>query len=203
MLVSVDTLKTALGLPLTADPVADPLLENSSRTAQGLVEAYIGMPLEPGDDPMEYGGDDRLDLKYIRLPMWPCQLLDLTIEGTVVTSDQYRFDKRLGAVTLYVARPRVKYFVARYFPGYDGDILVCPQDILDAIQNIALGVYARGGTLQPAAASGALKSLTMFDAMSMSFDVGTTTADSSTPEGMVAQWAFALDKYSVTKYVMG
>ena len=202
MLVPIDSMKLALGLATTADPVVDPIMTRSSILAQTLVSAYVGYPVETPEDPVSFSGDNICDVRAILLPVYPAQLVSFVIENVAVPSDQYRFDMRTGSVTFYVPKLRVKHFVIQYLPGFDGELLPVPEDLLAAIQNIALGLYARGGNLQQTGASGALKSLTMFDAMSMSFDVGATTADSSTPEGMVKQWAFVLDQYKVDKYVM-
>lgn len=202
MLVQIVDLKRALGLPETDDPVADPIFTRSSILAQDLVSGYVGFPVERSDDtPHSYYGENAQDVRVIRLPMYPASLLNFEIDGQEVATDQYYYTERLGTISFYVPRVRIKTYLVEYFPGFDPEAV--PTDITVAISNIALGLYARNGNLQPAAASGALKSLTMFDAMSMSFDVGTTTADSSTPEGILKQWAFMLDRYRVDKYVMG
>lgn len=203
MLVSIESMKEALGLATTADPVIDPIMTRSSTLAQRMVSSYIGFPAEAPEDPVRFSDDNVCDVRAIRLPVYPAQLVSFVIEDVEVPYDQYRFDGRIGTVTFYVPKLRIKHFLIDYLPGFDGEVFPVPEDLLDAIQNIALGIYARGGNLQQTGSSGALKSLTMFDAMSMSFDVGATTADSSTPEGMVKQWAFVLDKYKVDKYVMG
>jgi hypothetical protein len=67
--------------------------------------------------------------------------------------------------------------------------------------NIALAIYENGGRVASQTTSGALKSMTMFDAMSMSFDTGSTESASG-PEALVSQWAFVLDKYRVDKYTL-
>lgn len=203
MLVTIESMKQALGLPTTVDPTIDPIMTRSSVLAQNLVSAYVGFSVEASDEPESFSGDNACDIRVIRLPKFPAQLTSFKIEGTDVPADQYKFDGRVGVITFYVPRSRLKYYLIQYIPGFDGEIFPVPEDLLDAIRNIALGLYSRGGNLQQTGASGALKSLTMFDAMSMSFDVGGASVEASTPEGMVKQWAFVLDQYAVNKYVMG
>lgn len=77
---------------------------------------------------------------------------------------------------------------------------VLPSQIRDVALSLAAALYRNGGEFPGGGAGGTgeLKSMTMFDAMSMTFDVGSGAADSGTPEGMVSAWAFALKPFQVS-----
>lgn len=203
MLVSIETLKEFLGLPTTADPVADPVLERSVLIAQTLVESYLGIPIEqdPGA-PRTFLRYQLLGVKVIRLPEFPTALSSVEIDDVVsALGAEYTFDSRSGILEFRTQRDVSKLKIV-HLPGYTPEEV--PKDLEVVLVNISIGIYENGGKINSTQSSaGALKSMTMFDAMSMSFDTGTTSADAGSPEGIVSQWAFVLDKYKVDKYVMG
>lgn len=202
MLVPIDTLKEYLGLPLTADPDIDPVLERSSLTAQALAESYIGAPIEQDPASPKQSLHYQLSgVRVVRLREFPTALTSVSADDVPLTSDQYSFDSRMGVLKFLSQRSIAKLEIV-HVPGFTPENM--PKDIETAITNMALGIYENGGKINSTQSSaGALKSMTMFDAMSMSFDTGATSADAGSPEGLVSQWAFVLDKYKVDKYVMG
>jgi hypothetical protein len=200
MLVQVDDVKSYLGLPLEANPTVDPVLERSVLLAETLVGSYVGFRLE-----QDMSAQLTLTKHYItatkvvRLPHFPVKVSSVKLDDTVLAADQYRIDERLGLFEFAEERTSVGKLEIKYSPGFSAETF--PPDIRAAVENIAIGIYENGGKIAVASSSGALKSLTMFDAMSMSFDTGSTAASAGTPEGIVSQWAFVLDKYKVNSFV--
>lgn len=204
MIITVDMMKEALGMATTPDPVNDPVMERSAAIAQALVEAYIGTTIEQNyDRPQWVRKFHEIGIQTVRLRHWPATLISATLDGTAVPADQYDFHGALGALEFKQQRAYVGKLEIKYVEGYVDDEI--PKDIIDATLHLSLSVYENGGKLSAAASSsaGALKSLTMFDAMSMSFDTGATASTTTGPEALPAQWAFVLDKYRVNTYVMG
>jgi hypothetical protein len=89
-----------------------------------------------------------------------------------------------------------------YVSGWDP----VPQDLELVLLNLAIGTYNLGGSYAGSvSATGALKSMTMFDAMSMSFETGssgvsgsgTAAAAPGSPAALLEQWSYVLDKYSM------
>jgi hypothetical protein len=201
MLVTVDRMKELLGLPDSEDPVADPVLERSSLSAQSLVDSYVGFSVELNDAVPE-NADIRYELygvRVIRLRSFPATLVSVKIDDVVVSADQYKFNSALGMLEFREQRGSIRQLEILYRPGYTPEN--APQEIVDVISNIAIAIYENGGRVQMQAGSGQLKSMTMFDAMSMSFDTG--SVQSGTPESLVSQWGFVLNRHRVDKFVMG
>lgn len=205
MLVSVETLKEYLGLPEAEDAVIDPILERSSMTAQSLAESYVGFGMEydPGAPALVELRFQMYGVKVVRLPRYPAVLSTAKIDGVELNPSEYTFNENLGLLEFFQRRTFVNMLEVKYRTGFDPEKV--PSDIQTAIVNMAIGVYENGGkiTTQASGAGGALKSMTMFDAMSMSFDTAAGASGAGTPEGIVMQWAFVLDKYRVDKFVMG
>lgn len=202
MLVSIDTLKEYMGLPPEANADIDPVLERSSMIAQVLAESYVGTPIE--QDPASPKTALRYQLqgvRVVRLQEFPTTLSSVKVDDVVLAAAEYSFDARMGVLEFTSQRSANKLEII-HVPGFTPETV--PKDIENAITNMAIGIYENGGKISSTQSSaGALKSMTMFDAMSMSFDTGATSADAGSPEGLVTQWAFVLDKYKVDKYVMG
>jgi hypothetical protein len=132
---------------------------------------------------------------------YPAALSQVKVDDVVLPSTEYTFDALRGSFEFTSQRYLVSKLEIKYLPGFTAE--ETPADLAVAIGNIAIAIYENGGKIAAASSSGALKSMTMFDAMSMSFDTGATSSGASGPEGMVSQWGFVLDKYKVDKYVMG
>ena len=192
-----------MGLPDTEDSVIDPVLERSSTLAQSLVEAYLGLALEmEGALPRTQTFKQLSGVKVVRLEHYPVAVSAVAIDAVAVPSDQYTVDNRLGVVEFTQQRVSILSLVVTYKSGYSAEDV--PADIANAIANIALTLYENGGKFAVQSSAGALKSMTMFDAMSMSFETGAGGEGPAmgSPESLVMQWAFVLDKYKVNKYVM-
>ncbi len=201
MLVQVDDLKAYLGLPATPDDQIDPVLERSIMMAESLVGSYVGFRLEQDmAAQLIFVKNFLTAVKVVRLPEYPVKVTSIKLNDITLSADQYRMDERLGVFEFTQDRPEVGKLEIKYSPGFTVETF--PSDIRTAVENIALGIYENNGRIAAASASGALKSLTMFDAMSMSFDTGSTSASAGTPEGIVKQWAFVLDKYKVDRFVI-
>lgn len=205
MLISIAKLKSWIGLPATTDAEKDPILKRSSVLAQALVDAYVKHPIERIEGQWTTIVDRGLGFrKLYRLPAFPVLFntsSPVKIDGVEVPSSEYAADERLGTVEFTTER-QIGTLEISYAAGFTAETL--PADVESALVNIAIGIYNNGGNLATAGATGDLKSLTMFDALSMSFDVGANTADAFTPEGIVKQWAFVLDKLKHDNtYTMG
>lgn len=200
MLIQIDLLKSYLGLPDADDVVKDPILERSSMIAQALVEAYIGTNIELES---ALPVTDLFDVRYarvLRLSRYPAVVSSVKIDNVVVPTDQYSVNGPIGVVEFLYQRWVDKVEVT-YRSGFDANNF--PKDFELALSNIAIALYNNSGLLPgQAVQSGALKSLTMFDAMSMSFDTD-ASATASAPQSLVTQWAFVLDKYKVNSFTMG
>ena len=200
MLIQIELLKSYLGLPDGEDAVLDPIFERSSMLAQALVEAYLGTGIELENSMPVV---DFFDLRYarvLRLSKHPALVSSVAIDSVVVPVDQYSANRKLGVVEFKQQRWVDKVEVT-FTPGFDSIDL--PKDLEMAMANIALALYNNGGLLPgQAVQSGALKSLTMFDAMSMSFDTDASTA-ASAPQALVTQWAFVLNRYKTDSFTMG
>ena len=201
MLVSIETLKEYLGLPEGDDPAIDPILERSSLIAQTLVESYIGFAIEIDMSALLTDTRNQLrGVRIVRFRQYPVKVSTIKIDEVAVPVDQYTMDERLGVLEFTTQREFIESLELRYATGFDPETV--PKDLETTITNIAIAIYENGGKITTQVSGGALKSMTMFDAMSMSFDT-TSTGSVGTPEGIVTQWAFVLDKYRVDKFVMG
>ena len=204
MLICVDSIKEILGLPLTPpDAEVDALIERSGTQAQVLVSAYVGYSVE-----QDLGQQKTLDFfqlggrKMIRLSEYPVRVTSVKIDDVEVPADQYSVEQQLGMVKFKDQQPYIEHLAIKYTPGFTADNV--PADMLSALENITIAIYENGGRIPTPAAAGELKSMTMFDAMSMSFETGGENAGAvGTPQGLVQQWAFVLDRYCTDKYVMG
>jgi hypothetical protein len=204
MIVTIDAMKEALGLPTAANPTIDPVLERSSLIAQTLVESYIGLGIELDlTDGLKTEVRRQLTgVRVVRARAYPATLSSAKLDDATLPADQYTFDSALGVLEFKQQRAYVDKLELKYGTGWDDESV--PKDIIEATLNIALAIYENGGRIAAASTvSGALKSMTMFDAMSMSFETGSSSDNSITgPESLVSQWAFVLDKYKVDGYVM-
>jgi hypothetical protein len=204
MLVSVDAIQEMLGLPTPLSPETEELIERSAVQAQILVSAYVGFPVE------QDMGQQRTvpyyqmyNTKLLRLDEYPARVTSVKIDGVEVPADQYTADARLGMVNFKGFRPYIEMLEVKYAPGFTAEKV--PKDLLAALENITIAVYENGGRVPTTSGTtNELKSMTMFDAMSMSFETGgANAAAAGTPEGMLSQWAFVLDRYKIdSKYVM-
>jgi hypothetical protein len=195
MLATLAELKAALGISGTDQ---DALLTSSLAQANGLIAGYIGADLSDTADRTEtlYVPNGAT---FVNLPVWPViSLTSVTANGEAFTD--HSLVKRSGGL----------FF--DYLPGnptrlgnevevvYSAGFATVPEDLKTVCLNIASTIYNRGGAVSTATGENELKSLTMFDAMSMSFDSSKSASD--TPEGLIGTWAFILDQYRLKTPVL-
>ena len=199
MLASLTDLKAALGI---TDNTQDATLTRSLMLANGLIAGYIGVDLSDTTTPRTF--TSVVDSGSIKLPLFPVVSVDsLTANGVAVPEEAnsgWWLDKRLGMISDYphYAHGNGRYgsrVTVVYRSGYNP----VPDDLKTACIGVATSIYENGGTIPSGATagSGELKSLTMFDAMSMSFDTGTTGAKATGAEGMLEAWLFILKEYKI------
>lgn len=207
-LILTEDLKEAVGI-LPADTTKDVVLANSVRTANALIAGYIGFDLSDTDTLRTFIDTIENNARHILLPAFPIiEVAALSANGLPVLVDNYWVNNRIGIVDFSPGNfsygaggMRFGHRVAVvYRAGYEE----IPEDLQMACLNIAAALYNMGGTFASAASGGTgeLKSLTMFDAMSMSFDVGGTSATgeaAGSPIAMINSWKFVLDKYRVSQ----
>lgn len=182
----------------------DVLLTRSITLADALIDGYLGAELsDPTKDQVftTVIGENRNSLK---LPMFPIlEVESVALNGDAIPSTTgwwvdsthgFIEDLPLGGFRGYAGRSGTRASVI-FRAGW----LQVPKAIRGVALALASGIFANGGEIAGGAGgTGDLKSLTMFDAMSMSFDVGTNAAEGNTPAGMVGAWSFALDRFRVT-----
>lgn len=199
--------KAALAITGSDD---DLVLSRSISLVASLINGYLGY--DPTNTALVYTYTTVIDhsARMLQLPIYPVRFVDLvTANGEVVPGgdDNYPYGgwwlnsthgiieelDTVGGSGRYGSRVTVLYRA-----GYDP----VPQELKDIALNLIGSVFANGGDIKSSASGGTgeLKSLTMFDAMSMSFDTGgsTSSEDSSGPEALVGMWAFVLDKYRIS-----
>lgn len=207
MLLTVSYLKAAMGLedPEVEDPVVDPNVETAILSAQTLVSAYVGFNIEVQGDPETHVVNYPKPFRALSLPKWPVyaeEPVTVVVDGTTLTdATDYRVHYRNGTVVFTRDYTSAKQVTITYFCGFDS--FTVPQDLKLALQNIAIAIYNMPpGGFGAASGTGPLKSMTMFDAMSISFDTTADQASANTPAGLVGQWSFVLDKYRVSQFWM-
>lgn len=206
MIVTLEELKTALGITGTTD---DALLTRSLATANALIAGYIGYDVSDVDKDRTFTTIMDNCRGHIRLPLYPViEVESLTADGNAVADDAgWYLLPELGLIEDFPAErygTSGRYGVratAIYRAGFlDADM---PTTIKQACIDIANAIYVNGGTIPgggSAGGTGELKSLTMFDAMSMSFDTGAATGTTVVgAEALLESWKFALDQYRVNQ----
>jgi len=206
MIVTLAELKTALGI---TDNTQDALLTRSLTTANALIAGYIGFDLSDTAKERSYTTIMDNCRGHIRLPLYPViEVESLTANGTAVALDAgWYLLPEIGIVENFPADNygnSGRYGVratAIYRAGFvDADM---PAEIKQACIDIANAIFVNGGTIPGGGAAGGtgeLKSLTMFDAMSMSFDTGAATGSTVVgAEALLESWKFALDQYRVNQ----
>lgn len=200
-------LKTELGI---TGSQYDAMLKRSLSLADTIMNGYIGW--SPTDILTQHVYTTAADacVRSLQLPLWPViEVVSVESNGVVLEGPLqnpeagFWVDNTHGRIEelSYIGgrggRLATNRVTVRYRAGYDP----VPRDLYDVALNIASAIYANGGEVPSSTStgSGELKSLTMFDAMSMSFDVGSNTGDNEGgAAGMVGTWSFVLDKYKRT-----
>jgi hypothetical protein len=218
MLATLDELKDALGIdPTESDPARDRLLNSSLTQANALIAGYLGVDLSDTDTEHTYTTTMDNGAGYIKLPKFPILAATISSNSVPMLGTDYALRSREGIIEFvngmyapYCAGDRRfgQRVTVVYRAGYEDDM---PPELKMVCLNIASAIYNMGGSFGGGAATsgaGALKTLTMFDAMSMSFDTGSNSSaavgadDPSTPSGMLKTWAFILNKHRVNSPVM-
>lgn len=192
MILTRDQLKNALGIALN-DATNDVQLDNAILLANGLIASYVGFDLSDTAAVREYDyvWNDYGERNFIHLPYWPViEVVEIRDENQVLVEEGWRLIRDKGRIDFTGGVPYSELLTIMYRTGFDP----LPADLLPVGINIAAAIYNNGG--QIGTSTNALKSLTMFDAMSMSFD---TTGGGNGPDSLVGAWAFILDRYSVMK----
>lgn len=191
-------------------PAVTRLLRQSISTASTLMNGYIGW------DPSDIGFWREYTLsmegweRMIQLPYWPVVAVEgINASGEPIygyedgnTNDGWWLNKTHGIIEDVVFPTNAirgggrhgNRITVIYRAGFE----YLPHDLRDVAINLASSIYDSGGVVASpgdgGVGSGELKSLTMFDAMSMSFDTGSTTNKGGAGQ-MVSTWGFVLDKY--------
>jgi hypothetical protein len=204
MIVTLAELKTALGI---TDNTQDALLTRSLTMANALIAGYIGFDLS--DTAKERSFTTIVDSVrgHIKLPFYPVvAVTSLTADGNTVATDAgWYLLPEIGIVEQFPAErysASGRYGVratAIYRAGFETANM--PEELKQACIDIANAIYVNGGTIPSGGAAGGtgeLKSLTMFDAMSMSFDTGASTGSTVVgAEALLESWKFVLNRYRV------
>ena len=203
MLCDLTSLKAALGITVNT---SDAQLNAALTTSNALIAAYIRADLSDVSDrtftkTIEYG------TQFLQLPVWPAiSVTSISADGTALANTDYTLRKETAEVDFINVPSSGDRFGQRFTVVYKAGYATVPEDLKAACQNIAAAVYNNGGSFAGSmnGGRGELKSLTMFDAMSMSFETaaGAGADSAGTPAGMLAAWSFVLDKYRCSIPVM-
>lgn len=194
MIITVDDLKSALGVTSNEDNAK---LNTSVMQANALIAGYIGFDVSDITKVYSYSYDATRRYEhytplrnFIQLPVYPVLDVVSLVDAAGVPVTGYTLEKNTGTINFVGGLPYSDYVVAQYHAGYDP----VPSDLVPVALNLAAMVYNNGGMVVGVGSQ--LKTLTMFDAMSMSFDNGDLATGG--PEAMIKPWAFILNKYQIT-----
>ena len=197
MYFTVGEIRNHLELGDNPSADVDRIIDRSIANAQAIVEGYLGGPLEETEFTQTVDFRDYCGPKFFLNHHPINSVTSITVDGgTPYDVSTYRVNLNTGVVRLDSWSGNVMEIV--YTAGFPNPL---PPDLEAVLLNITLALYTLGGSWSSSVSgTGALKSLTMFDAMSMSFDVG---GDSSVNSGtsamdMVENWKFVLNKYKLT-----
>lgn len=199
MLATLEQLKVSLGI---SDAAQDALLNNCLTQANALIAGYIGADLSDTttDRPFEEFVPE--GATFVHFPVWPIILItSFKVNGVdVVEGTDYTLNKRSASVFFDYLPGNASSAGNKIEATFKAGLTPVPADLETVCLNIAAAVYNNGGQLAQQAGSNELKSLTMFDAMSMSFDTG--SSETNTPQSLIKAWAFLLAKYRLNMPVM-
>jgi hypothetical protein len=180
MLASIEDLKDSLGIA-QSDVTHDAVLNTSLRNANSIMASYIGFDASDVDAEYPYTVYVADNCCYINLPVWPVvAIVSITSDGNILATTDWLLEERLGTVHFPNGLPfggaqRIGHRVSVVYKAGFADI---PDDLNMVCLNIAAALYTLGGNFSSSTngGTGELKTLTMFDAMSMSFDTGSSTS---------------------------
>ena len=206
-LTTLDKVKANLGI---TDTASDVQLTAAINTANALIAGYLGADLSDATTDRVYTVVVAPGTDYLNLPVFPAlSVTGITVNADPVDPATYELVERTGTVDFFTSvqasgpRPNCRVTVT-YKAGFAADAI--PADLAMVCENIAAAVFNDGGSFASSmnGGRGELKSMTMFDAMSMSFETnaGASADSAGTPEGMLKAWAYILDQYSVKGKVL-
>lgn len=207
MLCELDDLKANLGITGSAEDAA---LTSAIAMANSVLAGYIGVDLS------DVGTDRSITrvmdspCRSINTQFWPVvSVSSISVDGNAIAGSDYDLEAQTGIIYFKnggVVGATPTRYGCRVTVVYKCGFATVPEDLATVCLNMAATIYKNGGNFSStmAGGKGELKSLTMFDAMSMSFETGVgADADSAgTPGGMIKTWSFILDKYRCTQPVM-
>lgn len=199
MLATLEQLKASLGI---TDAAQDALLTNCLTQANGLIAGYIGADLSDVATDRPFDAFVPEGATFVHLPVWPViSITTFKVNGVDVVEDtDYTLNKRQAAVFFDSMPGNASRQGNKIETTFKAGYATVPSDLETVCLNIAASAYNNGGQLVQQSSANELKSLTMFDAMSMSFD--TASSHTNTPDALVKAWAFILDKYRLNTPVM-
>lgn len=171
------------------------LVERSGKTALALIQSYLRYPIERHEFTLH---ENHLRTAgAILVNRMPLISVDrVVVDGVSWPRSEYTVDEATAVIKLRCCM-RFTSFTVDGEAGY-ATVNDMPPDMAEALASITVGIYNRSGNLaMPAAADTALKSLTMFDAMSMSFDQA-GSIEALSPQKLIEQWAFVLNQYRLS-----
>jgi hypothetical protein len=195
MLATLAQLKAALGIA-EADTSKDALVTTSLTMANALIMGYLGADLS--DVVLDRVVAKKVECaRHISLPVWPAiSITSVTLDGTPMAAADYELEGVIGVLNFVNGTVTGRASVT-YKAGY----ATIPADLNMVCLNIGASIYNNGGNIAgTVSGSGELKSLTMFDAMSMSFETGSGSGDA--PAALLREWSFLLNPYRCTAPVM-
>ena len=213
--VTVDELKAKLGIPAEPpDPALDARLQSIIDETQALVEGYLGVPVEPTPLYMERGcGIDYA--ASVVLPVYPVISLDKVMIGNEEQAlEDFWLDRADGMFYPADGCGCRRWGCCFCVPGplqvdYTAGFDPVPADLHLALLNLSASYYQANAANVGHVLGGGdkVKHVTLFGAMSISFDATSAPSSASSTSGLevpsfLQGWTWILDKYQVRTVVV-
>jgi hypothetical protein len=212
--VTVEELKAKLGIPAEPpDPALDARLQSMLDETQAMVEGYIGMAIEPTPLTM-WSGQGICGSATFALPVYPVISLDMvTIQGEEQDLAEFWLSQADGLVYPADACGCARGGCFCCCPGpsrvdYTAGFDPVPDDLYYALLNLSADYYAgNAGSTATTFGGDRVKSVTIFGAMSIGFDGGSSASSASSSSGLevppfLQSWTWVLDKYQVRSLIV-
>lgn len=211
--VTVEELKAKLGLPPGPDPTLDARLQSMIDETQALVEGYLGLAIEPTALTLERAKGISGSPAFM-LPVYPVISLDkVTIRDEEQDLADFWLDHGDGMVYptdgcgcqhsgCFCCAPGP--LVVDYTAGFEP----VPTDLQLALLNLSADFYqGNAGSAGQSFGGDKVKQVTIFGAMSIGFDGGSTASAASSSSGLevppfLQGWSWILDKYQVRSLIV-
>ncbi len=195
MLCTLSELKTALAISGNDN---DAQLTSCITSANALIASYIGADLSDVSTDRVHTTTAETNADFIQLNVWPViSVGSVTVDGEALDPTKFRLLPERGELDfLDGLQKKSAYgdrFGVRVTAVFKAGYAVVPPELNAACLNIAAALYNNGGTFSTSGGKGELKSMTMFDAMSMSFETGGASA--VTPASLLDAWKPILNVY--------